>query len=301
MDYIRQKRNITYNSDSCKMYLRHDFCHKCAYCGAIEEALSLIPEAADKLFEKDHFLPQHDDAPDMHDYPNLFYSCTSCNNKKNAILLPLNPCSDDVFSGEVPHVQGGTEKTKYIFKGTSPKGEEYITALELNSRYHLLIRQSQQAWLQANAESWNILQDLRRKGKLDTSDLQQIAAILYHSPTIDPFRYICGGSKHAIAVAEACRYLVSNGYDTEIVFEENEMDIKVTLGQKTFWGTVRISESIKECRVKTAVLEERRKKNVPYGLFVYVPSTATMYFFEIDFGAVNWAKKEYRTSNYILL
>lgn len=301
MDYIRQKRNVTYHSDSCKMYLRHDFGHKCAYCGAIEEALSLIPEAADKLFEKDHFLPLHNDVPNVHDYPNLFYSCTSCNRKKDAVLLPLNPCSDDIFSGETPHVQGGTEETKYIFKGASPEGEEYITALELNSRHHLLIRQSQQAWLQANTEAWSILQDLQKKGKLDASDLQQIAAILYHSPTMDTFRHICGGSKHAIAVAEACRYLASNGYDTEIIFEENEMDIKVTLWHKTFWGTVHISDSLKECRVKTAVLEKRKQKNVPYGLFVYVPSTTNMYFFEINFNTVNWEKKEYRTSNCIQL
>ena len=94
---------------------------------------------------------------------------------------------------------------------------------------------------------------------------------------------------------------MSKGYNTEIIFEENEMDIKTTIGHKTFWGTVRISDSIKECRVKTAVLEERRKKNVPYGLFVYIPSTTTMYFFEIDFGAVSWEKKEYRTSSYIQL
>lgn len=301
MDYIRKKRNVTYHSDSCKMYLRHDFGHKCAYCGAIEEALSLIPEAADKLFEKDHFLPQHDDTPEMHDYPNLFYSCTSCNNKKDTILLPLNPCSDDIFSGEDPHVQGGTDETNYILKGTSQKGEEYITALELNSRHHLLIRQSQQAWLHAKTESWNILQDLQKKGKLDTSDLQQITAMLNHSPTMDAFRHICGGSKHAIAVADACHYLVSNGYDTEIIFEENEMDIKVTLGQKTFCGTVRISDSIKECRIKTAILEERRKNKVPYGLFIYIPTTETMYFFEIDFNAVDWTKREYRASNYIQL
>ena len=36
MDYIRKRRNVTYHSDACKMYLRHDFNHKCAYCGLVD-------------------------------------------------------------------------------------------------------------------------------------------------------------------------------------------------------------------------------------------------------------------------
>lgn len=79
------------------------------------------------------------------------------------------------------------------------------------------------------------------------------------------------------------------------------MDIKVSIGTNTYWGTVRISDSVKECRIKTAVLDKRRKKNVPYGLFVYSPVSKIMFLYEIDFDAVDWSKKEYRTSSYVCL
>lgn len=59
MDYIRKERNVTYNSDACKMYLRHDFRHTCAYCGIIEEAHYVTPLVADGGFQKDHFYPQN--------------------------------------------------------------------------------------------------------------------------------------------------------------------------------------------------------------------------------------------------
>ena len=81
----------------------------------------------------------------MHDYPNLYYSCTSCNNKKDAVILSLNPCSDDIFGGEHPHVLGGTPETEFVLEGASPEGNAYIMALELNSRHHILLRKSQYA------------------------------------------------------------------------------------------------------------------------------------------------------------
>lgn len=301
MDYVRKRRNVTYHSDSCKMYLRHDFNHKCAYCGAIEEAISFIPETADKFFEKDHFLPQHDGTQGMHDYPNLYYSCTSCNNKKDSITLPLNPCSHNIYSGENPHVQGGTPETDYILRGITPEGKEYIAALELNSRYHLSIRQKQHAWLCAKTESWKILQDLQNSGKVNAADLKQIAEVLKYPMENDRIKCACGGSKYAVAFADACHYLASKGYNPEVIFEEHEMDIKVAIGANTYWGSIRISDSIKECRIKTTVLEERRKKNAPYGLFVYIPTSATMCFYEIDFDAVDWTQKQHRTSSFVCL
>lgn len=301
MDYTRKRRNVTYYSDACKMYLRHDFNHKCAYCGAIEEAIAVLPEVADKYFEKDHFSPQRDKGPDVHAYSNLYYACTSCNNKKDAITLPLDPCIHDIFSGEHPHIQGGTAETEYILEHKTPKGDEYITALELNSRYHIEIRENQCAWLLAKEESERILLDLQKKQVLEFSDLQIIVTSLRLSLDSDLYKRICGGNKYAIEFGEACRYLEVKGYKPEIVFEENEIDIKVIVGADTYWGSVQIADSIKECRIKTNILQERRKKSEAYGIFVFIPKTNTMCFYKVDFEQVDWRKKEYRTSTYIAL
>lgn len=301
MDYERKRRNVTYHSDSCKMYLRHDFKHKCAYCGVIEEFISLLPETAGKYFEKDHFVPQNNHPPAPHAYSNLYYSCTSCNNKKDAISLPLDPCIHDIYNGEHPHIQGGTPDVEYILTGTTNEGTDYITVLELNSRYHIEIRKNQYAWSLAQAESERIFRDLQEKQALAPDDLQHIANILGLSFSSDPYKRICGGSKHAIDFVEACHYLESNGYKPQIKLEENEMDITAVIGTDTYWGTVRISDTIKECRIKTSDLYERSQKDAAYGIFTFIPATKTMCFHKIDFSAIDWNKKEYRTSAYTFL
>lgn len=299
MDYERKRRNVTYHSDSCKMYLRHDFKHKCAYCGVVEEFVAILPEVANKYFEKDHFVPQNDNPPEVHAYSNLYYSCISCNNKKDAIALPLDPCSHNIFGGENPHIKGGTPETDYILTGKTEEGEAYITALELNSRYHIEIRENQYAWSCAQAESMKILCDLKEKQALDPADLKMIGIRLRIPYGTDPFKCICGGSKYAIDFIDACHYLESKGCKPEIKLEENEMDITAVVGTDTYWGTVRISDSIKECRVKTSALRERRKKGEAYGIFMFIPTNNTMCFYHIDFESVDWSKREYRTSVYI--
>ena len=301
MDYERKRRNVTYHSDSCKMYLRHDFKHRCAYCGIIEEFMAPMPDIADGLFEKDHFSPQHDNQPAMHRYSNLYYSCARCNNKKDAISLPLDPCADDIFSGEAPYIKGGTAAENYVLSSESTKGKEYIASLGLKSRYHVKIRKEQEAWLRAHEESERILQELQDKQALDPEDLKLIAIRLGISSHADPYKHLCGGSEYAIHFAEACRYLESNGYQPEIKFLENELDITAVIGGTTYWGTMRISDTVKDCHLKTAILSEREKINAPYGIFTFVPQTKTMYFHEIDFASIDPNKKEYRTSTYIQL
>lgn len=301
MDYERKRRNVSYHSDACKMYLRHDFNHKCAYCGVIEEFISPLPETSDKYFEKDHFLPQKDNQADLHAYSNLYYSCTSCNNKKDAITLSLDPCACNIYSGENPHVHGGTPETNYLLSSTTSEGAEFITALGLNSRYHIRIRENQYAWVRAHEESKRIFRDLRDKQILDPVDLDKISLLLGSSFNQDTYERICGGNEYAVNFAEACQYLRSKGYNPEIKFEEHEMDITAVIGSDTYWGTVRISDTIKECRIKTDILLERSKKDKTYGIFLFIPNKKTMCFYKIDFNCVDWSRKEYRTSEYILL
>lgn len=301
MDFERKKRNVTYSSDSCKMYLRHDFKHRCAYCGSIEEALSPMPEAADKLFEKDHFLPQSKNYPDADNYSNLFYSCGKCNGKKSNVLLSLNPCQDDIFTGSKPHITGGTSEKNFVLEGTSPEGVQFIADLELNSQYRRRLRKKQHLWLLAKQEGVALLEDPRYKEKLSAEDLKQIKTILSYGIVADEFETICGGSDHALNVIDACYYLNEKGYHPNIVLEENEIDITVEIGGKRYCGTVRIESSITDRKLKTRILAEQRKRDLPFGLFVYIPDQCIMCFYEVNFDHVNWDRTEYRVSEYILL
>ena len=174
MDYERKERNVTYFTSSCKMYLRHDFKHTCAYCGVTEETLSSFSEVAENYFEKDHFLPQKDELPERHKYRNLFYACQKCNRKKDAVILPLNPCEDNIYSGKHSHLFGGTAETDFCVKARTARGENYIRALELNSRYHVEIREKQHARLRANLEAKKILDDLRKSNKVDELSIKKI-------------------------------------------------------------------------------------------------------------------------------
>ena len=301
MDYKRKKRNITYTSSSCKMYLRHDFDHRCAYCGSLEDALSPMPEVADQFFEKDHFIPQSNKNPDTNKYPNLFYSCTKCNGKKSNVLLTLNPCKDNILHGENPHLTGGTDERKFVFESSTPEGKKFISDLELNSRYHRRLRKKQHLWLLAKKEGVALLQDPRYAEKLSADDLEQIKNILSQGIVIDEYEEICGGSEHALDVVEACHFLEERGYNPQIILAENELDITATINGKTYCGSLRIEPSITYRIMKTEILAEQRKANMPVGLFVYTPDQDTLCFYEIDFDLVNWEQENHRLNNYIPL
>lgn len=283
------------------MYLRHDFDHRCAYCGSLEDALSPMPEVADQFFEKDHFIPQSNKNPDTNKYPNLFYSCTKCNGKKSNVLLTLNPCKDNILHGENPHLTGGTDERKFVFESSTPEGKKFISDLELNSRYHRRLRKKQHLWLLAKKEGVALLQDPRYAEKLSADDLEQIKNILSQGIVIDEYEEICGGSEHALDVVEACHFLEERGYNPQIILDENELDITATVNGKTYCGSLRIDSDITYRIMKTEILAEQRKENMPVGLFVYVPDQDAMCFYEVKFECVNWKKKEYRLVNYIQL
>jgi len=301
MDYKRKRRNITYTSSSCKMYLRHDFEHRCAYCGSLEDALSPIPEVSDQYFEKDHFIPQSNRNPDTDKYPNLFYSCKKCNGKKSNKLLTLNPCTDSIHRGENPQITGGTEENNYIFESSTQEGKRFISDLELNSKYHRRLRKKQHLWLLAKKEGIALLQDPRYAEKLSTDDLMQLKNILSQGIVIDEYEELCGGSEHALDVVEACHYLNERGYNPKVILAENELDITATINGKTYCGTLRFDNSITYRIVKTKILAEQRKVNMPVGLFVYICALDTMCFYEINFDLVDWSLEVFRLTNYIQL
>lgn len=298
MDYERKARNVTYFNASCKMYLRHDFRHTCAYCGVTEETLSPLQEVAEKYFEKDHFLPQKDELPERHKYSNLFYACQKCNGKKDSIVLPLNPCDDNIYSGEQSHIFGGTAETGFCVKARTVKGENYISALELNSRYHVAIREKKQEYLRANIEAKKILDELRKSNKVDELSIKKIETAMYPIISAEDVKYLCGSSEFGIVFADVYNYLISKGYDCEIVFESNELDMIVTIGGLRYWVQLLQPSSAKECRVEIEKLRRWEEYSNLCGVLRYIPSVQVLRFYKIDFDSVDWSKKHWRIRDY---
>jgi len=301
MDYERKNRNVTYFSDSCKMYLRHDFKHTCAYCGALEDVTSPFPEIAELNYEKDHFLPQNEKFPERHQYSNLFYACRKCNGKKDEVELPLNPCVDDIYSGNEPHVVFGTSTTNFGVSSSTPEGKKYIELLELNSRYHVSLREQQQEYLQASAEAKEILDKLRESQKLDESLLKAIEAAMYPKKNHDIVKYICGTSKFGLLFADTYHYLLSKGYICEIILENNELDMKVKIDNVQYWVQLLPLSDAEQCRIQVSKLKEWEKLGVPCGIIRYKPLNRAVYFYKIDFKNVDWERNVYSISSYTQL
>ncbi len=114
MEYVRKYRWANYSSPKCREYLRNDFSHECAYCKLKEQEVGI---AGQYIFEIDHFKPQRLNLPDVHQYHNLYYACSKCNKEKSDIWDEklLDPCADDIFSGDNPAIIEGTRKNRYKY------------------------------------------------------------------------------------------------------------------------------------------------------------------------------------------
>lgn len=301
MDYKRAERNITYHTPSCKMYLRHDFKHKCAYCGVSEDIVSNIPDVAEMIFEKDHFLPQDSKSPNIHKYFNLFYACQKCNGIKDNVLLPLNPCVDSIFTGSSPNISGGTAETGYCVESSTPSGNDYINKLQLNSRYHVELRECQAKHLARAREAEQILLDLQSNSKLTPTQVSIIASAIKPENNIDPIKQLCGSSSYGKHFIDAYYLLERLGYSCEIVFEGNELDIVVVVAGVKYYGQLRITSDIQNCQVSTSVLRTWQQKHVPCGVMQYITSSQQIRFHAIDFGNVNWKRKTYSAKSFMNL
>lgn len=304
MDYIRKERNVTYHSDACKMYLRHDFRHTCAYCGIIEEAHFINPLVADGGFQKDHFYPQNGTgieqmpSTELHAYPNLFYSCSKCNNLKDNSLLPLNPCKDSIFSGDNPYIRIVVKDDDLLVESSQPEGKAYITQLDLNSRYHIELRKAQDKWQKAMLESSRILKAIKESGKLSPDAILALEEASNPRHTEEVLS-ICGGSSYGLSIREMYRHLHERGYAPRIIFEEQELDMQITIGETTYLAKVLISNSAAYCQMKTSVLREWQKRSMPCGILRFQESPVDLRFFCIDFNKVSWDKAEYRIGDYV--
>lgn len=291
MDYIRVQRPIKYTSESCKMYLRHDFNHRCAYCGISEKMLSPNPAAAEMHFEKDHFLPQSGGYKNVHIYSNLFYACEKCNKIKDNILLPLNPCEDDIYSGKNPVIQGGSEETNYILSSSTPAGEKYIQSLQLNSRYHIYMRKIWQKHIQRIQECSKILAKLKDSQGLSLDEIKFIESSLEPEEDISSIEYLCGHSSYGLNFINAVTLLTSLGYTCKTVFKENLLDMHINISGVEYYAHLKIVNKTQDCRFPIPILRYWQTLNVPCGILQYITPTQKLRFHAIDFKTINWSQK----------
>ncbi|MCM1117800.1 MAG: HNH endonuclease [bacterium] len=241
MTYIRKRHWVTYNSEKCKMYLRNDFNFECAYCG-MQEKDNVVGE---QLFEKDHFVSRKSDVEwNVDCYDNLVYSCCKCNRTKSDqnIEMILNPCKDDIYEGEHPHILRLGAENYYKLQGVTLQGKQFIDYLKLNSRYYRKIRQ-----IQAQNEEIRktIYKVLNESSDLRFSEIDwQIKAYLENGTLIkeksDEFR--CGTSKAGEDLYAVLEKLKEKGIKYKLLFADDDLDLRVEYCGSTYYCEIRVTD-----------------------------------------------------------
>lgn len=161
-EYQRKHRNLNYFSPRCKEYLRTDFSYECAYCKT-NEAESI---SGQKLYEIDHFKPQDQFSEDsnLHEYNNLFYSCSICNGKSGKSnkwsTNLLNPCEDKIYSGKLHVVYPKDDIDNFKLTPNSEKGKLFIETFNLNQYDHREIRKKRWELQQRKNEKMLLIRDI---------------------------------------------------------------------------------------------------------------------------------------------
>lgn len=296
MDYERRERQATYHSPSCKMYLRHDFEHRCAYCGAVEELLSPIASARELLFEKDHFVPQASGASDVHKYPNLYYACKKCNRLKDNLLLPLDPCVDDIWFGDNPQLIIGDADKGFFVDPQTPAAEQYSEILQLNSRYQLEVREELKRQVARKKERELILSQLESYPGLDPTLVSQIRTAMTPASSVDRIDSLCGCSTWGQKFAAAYNRLVSLGYACQLTLSDAPCDIIITIDEVIYHAEIRIGREPNTFRIPCNLLASWQTNHPHTGIIKYIPESQQLLFYKIDFGQIDWNKSTFLVS-----
>lgn len=290
MKYQRKIRWANYGTLKCKQYLRNDFSHECAYCKLQEKEVGLIDS---DYFEIDHFRPQSDDDTtfNAHVYSNLYYSCEKCNGEKSDTWseLLLDPCRNDIFSGECPPITGGYNPTQlYKYKGENDNGNFYISTFKLNSRHQVRIRK-RRINMGNNIRIIDELMDeilhkFSSKKNLENSEgiIKQLDAL-----RITKKNELAQLSNDAnFELVE--QYLSKLGIKSSIVFEEYNMDIKIKIGNDSYYCEllVDVSKDGKDEKTKRLDIEKLKvwydKLTFKFGVLFYYPNLDKLYFYPVS-------------------
>ena len=258
MVYIRKRHWVTYNSEKCKMYLRNDFQFERAYCG-MKERDNVIGEG---LFEKDHFVSrQLDVAWNLDSYGNMVYSCCKCNGTKSDqnIEIILDPCKDDIYGGQHPHIRRLGAENHYKLYGVTPQGQQFIDDLKLNSRFYRKMRQTQAQNEEIRREIYQLLD---KSSDFQSSGIvRKIEAYLENGTLIDERsdEFRCGTSKAGEDVYRVLEKLKERDIKYELLFADDDLDVRVEYCGNIYDCEIRVTDHAGTEKRGPIVKREKKK------------------------------------------
>lgn len=286
MEYVRKYRWANYSNPKCKVYLRNDFSHECAYCKLQEQEVGI---AGQYFFEVDHFKPQSLKLPNVHQYHNLYYSCSKCNKEKSDTWDEklLDPCVDDIFSGDNPAILEGKQENQYKYIAQNDKGEFYINTFKLNSRAQIRIRKARENHKNNIYIMNTLIDDILLKSQSNTQ-LQDLGMLISQLSVLKNrnLQEIEFAKDEMFEKAE--EYLTEKGIENSSVFEEYNMDIKLKINSSTYYCELIVdnSEEEKEEYRKNLSVEKLRvwseKLKCNFGVLFYYPKINRMYFYAVS-------------------
>ena len=284
MDYIRKKRWVKYRHSKCKMYLRNDFHYECAYCKLREKDIGVLGE---EYFQKDHFVAQHSETSiDLDAYDNMIYACTKCNRIKTDYKMHeiLNPCEDDIFSGEFPHITVGGAEQNYLLSANTQMGQQYIELLQLNSRYHIKLREKRE---EADGSETEL------KSTIDQMDLpvefrEKVMNFLKHRYNMNLYenlQFRCGNSKAGEAFQKVITILEEEEIPVELLFDEYDIDVSIQYHGEKYYCEIKLNDSnteqIKYIRMSDAQKEKWIESGKKCGVLYYYQKTGRLDFYQL--------------------
>lgn len=309
MEYQRKYRWANYQTPKCKEYLRNDFSHECAYCRLQEKEVGLVDA---NYFEIDHFRPQSDGdrAFNPHSYSNLYYACEKCNSEKSDTWseILLDPCKEDIFSGECPPITGGyNANTLYKYIEQNDRGGYYIDTFKLNSRHHIRIRK-RRINRQNNIHQIDTLIDEilhKFKSKNNLENLEQLIEQL-DNLRLSKKEELSNLSKDE-QFESVENYLTSRNVKNDAVFEEYNMDIKIKIDEVSYYCELVVDNSDTDNEVKQKFLDTEKltiwfeKLIYQFGILYYYPKLDKLYFYPISNLITKSNLSEFRSKKQIKL
>lgn len=258
MAYIRKRHWVTYHSKKCKMYLRNDFKFECAYC-KMKEKDNVMGE---HIFEKDHLVSRQSDVEwDVDGYNNMIYSCCKCNRTKSDqnIEMVLNPCRDDIYEGEHPHILMQGEKDHYKLQAVTAQGKQFIDDLKLNSSFYRKMRQTQ---VQNEKIRKRIHQLLNECLDIRFSEIDRNIKAYLENGTLadeknDEFR--CGISEAGEDVYTVLEKLKEKGIKYKLLFADDDLDVSIDYCGNTYYCEIRVTDYV-GMKKRGPVVEREKKK-----------------------------------------
>lgn len=290
MDYERKKRWVNYSHIKCKMYLRNDFRFECAYCRMRERDTGVWSENS---FEKDHFAARASGAEcDLDSYDNMIYACSKCNGTKSDINtdLLLNPCKDDIYSGDHPHVKNLGKSGQYQLSGNTTEGRQYIDNLQLNSKFYREMREKQEQANEDDHELEKLINEISDGSDVPKYLLHKLRALIYNNYSIHPndqqdAAFRCGHSKAGQAFQEVLDILDKLSVSYELLFAENDFDIKVQYNGKEYLCEIVLNDNaeipIRNIRVKKEQRESWVSEDGEHGIMYYYMRTGRLEFYSV--------------------